>query len=192
MYNTGMYTIYRAYHIDTGRSYVGFDSSWPNRKDAHRKKMHSPNRQYFHNALLKHGWEKFEWEILYQSSDRGECLSMEKSFIEKFNSLHEGFNLTEGGEGTCGWHHTEDSKKKIRKSQIGKTVTEETKRKQSAARMGKPSPNKGKKFSDEHKRKLAKSKLGKSRSADTKRKISEKLKGRPSPNKGKCKEHCNE
>ena len=67
----------------------------------------------------------------------------------------------------------------------GKTFSEETKKKISAAKKGKPawnkgkpSPNKGKKLSEEHKKKLSAALKGKPFSEETKRKMSEARKGK--------------
>lgn len=50
---------------------------------------------------------------------------------------------------------------------------------------GKPSANKGKKFSEETKRKMSEAKKGKHHSEETKKKISAALKGKPSGHKGR-------
>lgn len=178
------YTIYRAYHKDSNRSYIGFDSSWPKRKYAHKQKTKSKNKQHFHNAIVKYGWENFEWEVLYSSSSREDCLEKEKFYIEEYNSMNNGFNMTLGGEGIVGWKHDEKTKLKIGQSNTGKIMSDDSRRLMSEKKVGKSSPNKGKTFSEEHRKKLSLSKQGKSRDDETKRKISSKLKGRVSPNKG--------
>ena len=180
-----MYTIYRAFHKDTGKSYVGFDSAWPKRKYAHKHKSKTDDYQYFHNAIRKYGWESFDWEVLYSSEDKEHCLLMEKHFIREYNCFGNGFNLTLGGEGTFGWIHTDETKLKISTSNKGKKLSDEHKKLLSEKHKGKISPNKGRKFSEETKLKMSASKLGKKRDEETKKKIAEKLLGRVSPNKGK-------
>ena len=51
---------------------------------------------------------------------------------------------------------------KISKSNIGKKASEETRKKQSEKKKGKPSPNRGKIFSKKHRENLSKSHIGKS------------------------------
>lgn len=111
--STSIYSIYKATNTINGKCYIGFDSNWPFRLNNHKK---TPNKTKFHNAIRKHGWESFEWEILYQSMDGHHCLKeMESYFIREYNSFNNGYNMTLGGEGTIGYKHTTETKKKISK-----------------------------------------------------------------------------
>lgn len=114
-----IYTIYKATNIINGKVYIGFDSNWPNRKlnhyYAHRSKK-CPN-YYFYRALKKHGWDNFEWTIIYQSLDLEHCLNkMETHFIIEYRSFVKfdncnGYNATMGGQGTLGKKQPEYVKK---------------------------------------------------------------------------------
>lgn len=94
-----------------------------------------------------------------------------------------------------GFLHSEETRRKIRESKIGKPRSEETRRKMSDAVRGEKSVwfgrhhsdearlkisngKKGKPKSEEHRRKLSKANTGKVLSDETRRKISEKGKGR--------------
>ena len=70
-------------------------------------------------------------------------------------------NLTNGGDGSSGYIHNEESLKKI-----------------SYSKKGKPSHNKGKSLSEEHKRKLREAHKGKTLSEEHKRKLSVINKGK--------------
>ena len=75
-----------------------------------------------HKAIEKYGVEHFSFEVI--ESDVSETLlnELEQYYISKFSSKTPGgYNLTDGGDGG-----------------IGVVVTEETKRKQSEIRKGKP------------------------------------------------------
>jgi len=156
-----IYTIYKSTNKITGKSYIGFDSCWPRRKSVHKHHSKKPT-QKFHNSINKHGWDNFEWEIIYQSLDGKHCLNeMENYFIQLYDTFANGYNMTLGGEGTLG-----------KKSWLGKKHTQQTKDKIKAA-------NTGKTFSEEHKQKLSNWQKGKSKrpfSEEHKKKISESLK----------------
>lgn len=97
-----IYSIYKATNVINGKSYIGFDSKWPQRLKKHKQNYKNENRK-FYDAIKKYGWNNFEWNILYQSYDGIHCLKeMESYFIKEYNSFHNGYNMTLGGEGTFG------------------------------------------------------------------------------------------
>ena len=83
----------------------------------HRSK-NCPN-YYFYKALKKHGWNIFEWAIVYQSLDFDHCLNkMENFFIIENHSYvgfanSNGYNNTLGGQGTLGKTQPEHVKKAV-------------------------------------------------------------------------------
>jgi hypothetical protein len=80
-------------------------------------------------------------------------------------------NLSDGGEGSFGLKHTDESREKIRLSHIGKKQSEETRAKMSAARIGM-------KFTESHKRNIGLSKRGHAMSEKHRRIISETHRGK--------------
>ena len=156
-----VYTIYKSVNTKTGKVYVGFDSNWPNRIKIH-KSSYKKQKCKFYRAILKYGWDAFDWSVLYQSYDRDHTLKvMEKFFIEEYDSYRNGYNSTLGGDGCFGLSHTEESRKKIsEKNKIPKPQTAEHIKKRSDSLRGK----KRKPLSEE-----------------TKKKISEKTKGVSKP-----------
>ena len=96
---SNIYSIYKATNIITGKSYVGFDSNWPNRQKSHKRESQKLNNTtMFCNAIRKYGWDNFTWEVLYQSYDENYTLNvMEPYFIKENNSLNDGYNMTIGG-----------------------------------------------------------------------------------------------
>ena len=135
--------------------------------------------------------------------------------IKHITTLNPKFNFTKGGDGLFGYKHSEETKHKMSKAQVGEknhrygkppwnkgktnVYSEETLKKMSDARKGKnyglvgknhPSYgkkpwNNGKKWSDEVKQKISESHKGKKLSEETKQKLSEKLSGENNPNWGK-------
>jgi len=132
-----IYTIYRATNNVNGKCYVGFDSNWPNRMNAHKKaafyEKASDHQTYFHRAIRKHGWDAFTWEVLYTHRDGHYTKNnMECFFIRENDSYNNGYNMTLGGDGTIGLVYTEERKAKLSKSLKGKSkpkLTEEHKNK---------------------------------------------------------------
>jgi len=146
-----MSVIYKATNKINNKSYIGFDSNWPNRKHIHKyhSETENENTSYFHRAIKKYGWENFEWTILKDDA----TLEDEISLIEEYQTFHtygKGYNLTKGGDGNLGWIMPEETKRKIsqkalgNKNCLGRIVSEKTKNKISNSLKGKPSGTKGK------------------------------------------------
>lgn len=97
-------TIYKATCKINQKSYIGFCAAWPRRQKHHRTLANRGSPFAFHRAIRKHGWDNFEWEILYQSKDIQHCLNIVEPFlISEYNTLgKEGYNLVPGGEGRRG------------------------------------------------------------------------------------------
>lgn len=129
---------------------------------------------YIYKAIQKYGWNNIEHIILENNLDERSAKLKEKQYIKLYNSNNKkhGYNLTEGGEGTVGYHLTEkhirkiiecnhtrifkeESKEKLRKANLGKKASKETKEKMSKCRRGKDNHWFGKKHSQETKNKIS-------------------------------------
>ena len=107
------------------------------------------------------------------------CLSSKKpwhQYDEKVKTIGEKISAAKKGKSTgpC----SEETKRKISKSNRGKVRTSEHLENMSKAQKGRVSPNKGKKMSEEQKEHLRQVNLGKKLSEEHRRKISEAGKGR--------------
>jgi group I intron endonuclease len=81
---------------------------------------HEVDNTHLHNAMKKYGIENFLIEEIYQSLDKKHTHKiMEPFFIEQYNTLKNGYNLTKGGEGFTGTH-TKETKKLISERTKGK------------------------------------------------------------------------
>jgi group I intron endonuclease len=101
------------------------------RKHRH-KHEYTKSHSKFYNSVKKHGWDNFEWSVIYQSVDGKHCLTeMEPYFIREFNSFIDGYNLTIGGEGILGYTHNEERRTKIRLHSTGRKYSQEVKNKRS-------------------------------------------------------------
>ena len=120
-----MNTIYKATNTINGKSYIGFDSAWPKRMNRHLENANYNREGKFYDAIRKYGWDKFQWEILYQSEDKEHTLNvMESQFIKEYNTFNKGYNMTEGGEGCFGatsnkiWINNGHEHKRLEKGQL--------------------------------------------------------------------------
>jgi len=168
--------IYCWTHRASVKRYVG--QGW----DVHKRMMKHPKHAFyrsaskndcplFYNALRKHGVDAFDCEVICElpaDTDQKTLNAMEIFYIDQLHSFARrkdgkghGYNLDEGGGGSKGRVHSEESKAKISKSKkgqrsrLGAKLTEATKGKISKAHMGK-------KLSEETKRKISKAQKGRS------------------------------
>jgi len=120
-----IYTIYKVTNIVNNKVYIGFDSRWPQRQKDHKKVSFNSNSKdynlYFHRAIRKYGKENFIWEIIYQSKDGYHTLNiMEPYFIKEYDSFSKnGYNLSNGGRGTLGFKHSDETKENWSKTRKG-------------------------------------------------------------------------
>lgn len=110
-----MVVIYRATNSLNGKSYIGYDSSWPRRKSVHLWEAKSKSTGVvFHQALKRYGSKNFKWEVLYESDDADFTLNiMEGYFIKLYNTHYKhggsGYNMSYGGEGQTGFKHSDQT-----------------------------------------------------------------------------------
>lgn len=114
---------------------------------------------------------------LEKCETENEAFDLENEWILRLgkNNL---LNCTYGGEGSSGYTHTEETKKKLR----GRIASIETRRKQRIAKLGTI-------LSDEHKRKISLSLRGKkkpSRTIEHRQRLSMSMVGKKSGMAGKC------
>lgn len=89
------------------------------------------NNEYFTRSIKKYGWENFKHEILFIGLTEKEAKQKEIYLISKYKSNQRkyGYNISSGGESRSGIKLTEEHKEKIRKGNLGKKVSEETRKK---------------------------------------------------------------
>jgi group I intron endonuclease len=120
------------------------------------------------NIVNKHGYEVVK---IADNLTEEQAFDLEKEKIAEYrNAGYELANMTDGGEGSSGYKHTEEHKAKLKGNGfghetwgltfLGKKHTAESKAKMSYARMGN-SNKKGKKISEEGRKRISESKLGK-------------------------------
>jgi group I intron endonuclease len=236
--------VYRLVNKQTGQSYIGrtFDLKkrlWGHKASANKVGTKNEGQPIVH-AIRELGFEAFDVEVLYESEEFEDKKALddllngkEIYFIEKYDSIANGYNRTKGGAGMLGFKPTEKMLAATRKANTGRKVSDEQKEavRQSSLRMwaneeyrrmmserfsgeknpmygirltGEKNPNYGKPMSEETKRKLSEAKKGKPgtpmseenkrklieiakrpKSESHRKKISETLTGTKCPNKWK-------
>lgn len=101
---------------------------------------HYNRAHIFGRAIEKYGWDNFEHIIIENNITFKEAKILEQLYIKELDAkVPNGYNLTDGGEGTVGFKLSEEAKKRIgiKMSEI----------------------RKGCEFSEEHKKNLSKAKV---------------------------------
>lgn len=148
-----MYTVYQHKNKINEKIYIGITMQEPNKRWG-LNGVNYKSSPHFFAAIQKYGWDNFEHNILFTNLTKEEACKKEQELIEFYNSMDRnfGYNSTSGGETFI---MNKETKEKIsqalkgNKNGLGKSCTEEKKKKISEAQ-------KGREFSEEHKRKLSK------------------------------------
>ena len=123
-------SIYKVTCKTNGKNYIGFALNYRKRLKAH-KRCYVKYNYKFYKAIIKYGWNNFDWCVIYQSKDKEYTLNvMEQYFIQLYDSIKNGYNTTLGGGGTLGLKHTTETKNKISSTHKGKVISIEQKEKQ--------------------------------------------------------------
>ncbi len=103
-----------------------------------RCKSHKNRNKYWERIVNKYG---IIIEIAAKFETEEEAFSHEKYLISQYRGTGARLcNLTDGGDGPCGYRHTEETRQKLSSMQIGKTLSDEHKAKLSVALKGKSRP----------------------------------------------------
>lgn len=129
-----------------GKSYIGATTfSLQQRKVKHLSAARCGSKLKFHKAIRKYG-DKLNWEILAKTDCKNRAVELERLYIEKFDTLKNGYNGTLGGEGVLGLHaflgktHSEEYKRKMSKIMKGRKVSKKTREKISKSKTGSKVP----------------------------------------------------
>ena len=169
MIRTGI--IYGYTNLDSGKMYIGQTLHPERRWNAHRY------------GKYKNGWhidyqknpDKYEYSVIEYDVPEDKLDEREIFWIKFFDSYNNGYNLTEGGNATRGYKHTEEYKSYMSKlhsgtnnpfynnhslsgknhPMYGKKLSEETRKKISDAIKGEKHPMYGKKLSEETRKKIS-------------------------------------
>jgi group I intron endonuclease len=153
--------VYRVTNRCNGKIYIGKTSKTAHQRfqrhvqEAFSKSRLGKRNFYFHRAIVKHGKDSFDVDVLGECETNEQASELEVACIKKYNSKNPmiGYNLTDGGEGVIGRKKTPQEIEKHRQKILGRKLSKEHKQ---AISDG----NKGKKLSKETKEKISLMKSG--------------------------------
>lgn len=168
------FIVYKHTNIINNKSYIGIT------KRTLEERVHDGygGSVKFNNAINKYGWGNFTSTILEENLSLSDACKKEQYYIQKYNSIENGYNLSEGGlYGT----HSDESIKKMSERMRGNTFS----RNYVWTKEAKNNVSEGlKKFYGDPiksayvRKRQSEANKGKVVSEETRKKTSEKLKGR--------------
>ena len=115
--------IYKVLNKVNGKIYIGQTiKDLKVRKALHIYGVNNNSQVHFHRALRKYGEDAFSWEIIDSANDIESLNQKEIYWIKYYDSFNNGYNMTIGGGGICGFSMSEETKKKIGEGNTGKVT----------------------------------------------------------------------
>ena len=183
--------VYKISNIVEDKHYIGARSAKNPFKDLGIKYFSSSSDKEFMLEQQEFP-ERFEYKILEVFSSRDLAVAKEIELHDLYDvAVNESFynRAKQTSTGFCRLGttvtHTEESKRKMSESKLGKTISEETKKKIGLAQSGDKNHMWGKTISEETKRKIGLAHRGRVFSVETKRRMSLAQSGKNNPNFGK-------
>ena len=113
--------IYKITNKINDKIYIGLSVDIEDRWYEHRRDLNAQKHKNRHlqRAWNKYGEDNFIFEIIIECSEE-ELRDKEKFYINYYDSYHNGYNMTLGGDGTIGRFHSLETRKKISESNKGR------------------------------------------------------------------------
>lgn len=103
--------VYKTTNLINGKIYVGQDSK--------NNPEYLGSGTIIKRAIKKYGKENFKKEILHFCKNKAEMDEKERYWIERLNTIKEGYNITGGGDGCLGCKQSDETKQKRREKNLG-------------------------------------------------------------------------
>ena len=92
--------IYKIYNTINNKVYIGVTSrTIEERFNEHQSRIEERSNIHLYQAMKKYGAEHFAVEQIDTANTKAEMFEKEKYYIKLYDSFHNGYNLTLGGEG---------------------------------------------------------------------------------------------
>lgn len=103
------YVIY-LFEFPNGKFYVGRTDDYEGRLATHKYQSTKKKRHQLYWAIRKYGWDNIKKSIIDKSTSLEELIALEYANIVKYNSIRNGYNLTENTKiGGDNWQGRRDS-----------------------------------------------------------------------------------
>ena len=137
--NTQKHYLYIIRNLLNNKIYIGQTINPKKRWCAHKTTSKKPI-QYISKAMAKYGINNFTFEIIAECLSQNDTDKVEVDLIKQYDSCNKyiGYNIKSGGIVSTGWHHTNETKIKISKSEKGKIISAESKLKMSNSKKVRP------------------------------------------------------
>ena len=101
-----MIGIYKITNKINQHSYIGLSTHIEDRWQYHKTRYNweRESNKTLYQAILKYGIENFEFEVL-EECEIEKLSEREQFYIEKYDTYHNGYNMTSGGESNIGEAH---------------------------------------------------------------------------------------
>lgn len=135
-----MYDVYLITNRINGKRYVGITCrGYQARFQEHINEAMNGSKTMLHNAIRKYGSANFDLMLLESNVESSDICAKEKYYIKLYNTFYPsriGYNMTEGGDGICGYAHTKEVKQRISNSLKGHKYPESRNQKIQEAMTG--------------------------------------------------------
>lgn len=156
-----LYVIYLITNLINNKKYVGQTRQGREEKRWQEHFVYTVNdNKVLHNAIRKYGHENFEFKVIENGIPEELVDEREQYYIKYYNTFYlngQGYNMTEGGQGIHGYLHSDDTKQRIKESNLNtwQRIKEEEPERYKQLCLNRSLALKGKPKSDEHKAKMS-------------------------------------
>ncbi len=110
--NENIWSVYMHINKVNGKKYIGITSQDPERRWGSDGNKYQ--KSVFKNAIKKYGWDNFQHEVIFRSLSEEDAKYLERLFIKCFDTkIPNGYNMTDGGDGTVGLSPSEEVRTKM-------------------------------------------------------------------------------